>query len=1265
MLEDEPPFSGAPDVFLNCLASGYHSPRILINLEGKPITALLDTGASRSFIIEGLFPSSTSKPVSVKLGDGTRCNSTNAAELMVHLGPISTKHLFYVLPNLPEQCIIGIDFQSLHDLWIRPSRNHVHIGDTGKFIPFIDTEDAFQLLCSKRMTIPSRSLTFIPLKPVLESNRLYMSQPSEKITHEGILIGRGCHDGSPDFLMALNTTERPLKLGKGDIVGQATSVTVANVSPSAGENSSNNIGEQLDETERQLLLSLLSKYRTDLFINPKNPLGKSNICQHDIVTPEHLCPIAQRLRPTSPADRKIVRTEIDKMLDNNIIRPSSSPWAAPIVLVRKKDGSTRFCVDYRKLNDITIKDVFPLPRSSDLLESFNGSKYFSTLDAASGYWQIPLSKNAIPKTAFTCTEGLFEFLVMPFGLCNAPATYQRMMNCILAGINGITCFAYIDDIIIFSKTFEQHLKDLEEVFQRLISSGLRLKPSKCHFCVDTVHYLGHVVSAKGISPDPKKVEKLHAYPVPRSVQEVRRFLGFAGYYRRFVKNFSLIAEPLFTLLKEDVQFHWNKEQERAFRHIIESISRDAILSHPNFNLPFIVDADASGTGIGGVLSQRIDNKERPIAFISRQLSVAEQKWHIRDKEAYSIIWALESFRHFLLGSKFSVRSDHASLQWLLNAKKGRHGRWALLLMEFAPFQIIHRAGKEHTNVDALSRFSESECMPENATCFTLVPTLKLPSKEELIKAQASDETCMRAMRRIFSSEQDLYRVIDQLIAVNTPIGYRIMIPNTLREHLIRVYHENPSQGHLGVSKTLKKLCEKFHGANLKDTVAQVINECLPCQQRKHRTENHIQFTSKPSTKPWHTVAADFCGPYGSSKAGFRYILVILDHFTKWVELIPTLTQASKEVADAFYDRIICRHGCPSKFLTDQGASFKSHLIESVCSVFHIKKIYSSTYYPQGDGIAERFMRTLNNSLSILSRHHPTDWPTFVPGVAFAYNCSVHASTNQTPFFMNTGRIPFFTEEGWLKEWNGFDPDHSQTTDAHSEYCQSMLETITHAHAHAIRSLEKTYLHMAKLYKPSKPIKIGDRVIVKLTDFERCQFPIRKLAPHWSEPCQVTAILTNGKTFTVDRSGSLEHINRERLIKLPPQTRLEGFSISETSHTEDSVVTHDTAGEDDEDYWTDYQSHSLQRQLATDLSLQLPELLQHINPRTTMSNVSEPSALSHSVLAAHDNSARSSSASVNHSPSVEVNVTNASSAASEASGSSSSYSTMFNFPPSYD
>ena len=1122
---------------LAMLSGSETTPKILMLLDGKVVTALLDTGATKSFLQPGIVVAD-SKPsaLHVVVADGSMKQVQGEVTLEFKIGSCSGRHPFYLLEGLPESCILGMDFMVINNVQVCPAEAKVTLGSRSQEIHFLGQYGQNNALyCATHTVLPARSQTTVAVRSTARSGDFYLV---EQATAEQVVVARSLHEGRPEKIMLLNPSHDSITLPKGFMVAHCETIPRANIALKFVKTPSDEqlwtVGSQLTQTQKARLDKFLRAYGGTVFATTTKPFGNTSAGEHYIQTLPGRGPLTSKLRPTSPAHRRVIREEVAKMVEHGVIRQSSSPWSSPIVLVKKKDGTVRFCVDFRKLNDITIKDAFPLPRTSDLLESFQGAKYFSTLDAAAGYWQVPLNENAIPKSAFICSEGLYEFLKMPFGLCNAPATYQRIMNVLLAGLNGLTCLVYLDDIIVFSRTFENHMERLKEVLDRLVAAEILLKPSKCSFAVDQVEYLGHIVSAEGIKPDPKKLDKLRNFPVPESVSDVRSFLGFVGYYRKFIRNFAIIASPLFTLLKNDTPFVWSEKEMEAFRTLLSAIETNAVLAHPDFQQPFVVDADASGEGIGAVLSQILDDKERPISFISRHLTVAEQSWHIREKEALAIIWALESFRHFLQGSKFHVRTDHSSLKWLLDAKTGRLGRWALRLMEFGPFQILHRSGKTHTNVDALSRHIPlSDVLPDNTTCFVIPVAMALPSKEEFISAQARDPQCVDALKNAWSKVKP-FALIDGLVAVQTEKGARVLLPLELRDRVVQCYHE---MGHFGVAKTAHKLLEKFHSPGAKARIAEVIAKCLACQQRKRQVEHHISLSSKPIVEPWHTVAADFCGPYGHGD--YRYVLVIIDHFTKWVELIPLFTQDAADVAQAFYDRIICRFGCPRRFLTDQGSQFKSQLINALCCLFKIKKIFSSTYFPQGDGTAERFMRSLNNSLAILSRHHPEKWAQYVPGVAFAYNTSVHASTGETPFYLNTGRVPSFPEEGWLREWN---TQNMVTNNNHREYVQNMMQTIQHARNHAKRCLDASWVHMNRKYKQdTKPIAAGDKVLIRLPEWERNRFPVRKMAPRWSEAVVVEETMPNGKTFRVRRNGTLVTVNRERLVKIPELHKDNGFT----------------------------------------------------------------------------------------------------------------------------
>lgn len=415
-------------------------------------------------------------------------------------------------------------------------------------------------------------------------------------------------------------------------------------------------------------------------------------------------PIKQKPYRQALTKRYTVETEIEKMLEAGVIQPSESPYASPITLVPKKDGSTQFCVDYRKLNQVTRKDTYPLPNIQDIFDTLGGSVYFLTLDLRSGYWQLDLAEDAIPKTAFVCHKGLYEFRRLPFGLANAPSQFQRVMNSILHKYIGKFCLVYIDDIVIFSRSQEEHVEHVCLILDAIVQAGLTLKGSKCHFGQEVVELLGYQISQHGIAPQETRMAAIKNVPESQSVKEVRSFLGMAGYYRQCIPEFAEVAAPLVNLTKKNELFRFGDDERIAFEKLKEALCSENVMAYPDVNKPYKLYTDASNYAIGGILAQETDGVERPIQYISKQLTDGQNKWSAIEREAYAVIFALQKLRPYLWGAQFTVFTDHKPLLSLFKAevKNTRVQRWAMLISEFG-CSIEYRKGRNNIRADMLSR----------------------------------------------------------------------------------------------------------------------------------------------------------------------------------------------------------------------------------------------------------------------------------------------------------------------------------------------------------------------------------------------------------------------------------------------------------------------------------------------------------------------------------------------------------------------------------
>ena len=790
--------------------------------------------------------------------------------------------------------------------------------------------------------------------------------------------------------------------------------------------------ESLSPKVSKGLQDLLRKY-DDLFARDSGDLGRTTLVQHSINTGDAK-PIRQPPRRVPIALQPELEKEVKNMLEKGVIEPGTSPWSSPVVLVRKKDGTVRFCVDYRQLNAVTQFDAYPLPRIDETLEALGGAKFFSTLDLLSGYWQVGLTDDARLKSAFTVRGGLYLWNVMPFGLSNAPGTFERLMETVLQGLHWNACLVYLDDIVIFGRTEEELLQRMDIVFDRLRAAGLKLKPSKYHLFARSIDYLGHVISENGISVDPNKITAITEWPIPKSITEVRSFLGTASYYRRFVKNFAAIASPLHALTRAGTKFCWNEKHQKAFEQLKTALTTTPVLKFPVADAPYILDTDASLTGLGAVLSQVIDGQEYVLGYASKTLSRTEQNYCVTRRELLAVVKFVQHFRPYLYGRKFTVRTDHSSLQWLLNFREPENqlARWLQVLSEY-DFVVHHRPGRQHGNADGLSRQVCRQCgrdEPQTEPKINLVTLTSdwdeskwcheqledediRPVMEALDSGQrpsVDDVSCWTPAARRYWADWDRLRLVQGVLRrvwyrVDGSEDYQqIVVPRKMVKTLLEQTHDNPIAGHFSHQKTLQKLKLQFYWSRMAQDVRDWCRSCEVCNGRKTKpVRSHHKLNVTQVTEPLQRVAMDILGPLERSSDDNQYILVIVDYFTKYAEALPMKNQTAQECARCFVEGFVSRYGIPQQLHSDQGTQFESSLFQEMCKLLGLRKTRTTPGYAPSDGLSERTIRTIKEVLAKIAAENPRDWDTYLQLAMAAYRSTVHRATGETPNRLMFGR----------------------------------------------------------------------------------------------------------------------------------------------------------------------------------------------------------------------------------------------------------------------
>ena len=881
----------------------------------------------------------------------------------------------------------------------------------------------------------------------------------------------------------------------------------------------------LSDKETREIKTLIDEF-ADIFSKNSDDIGKTDFIHKIKLTDEN--PFKSRAYRIPQAQKKIVEDEIEKMLRTGVIKKSNSPWSSPVVLVKKKDGSIRFCVDYRKLNSKTIKDNYPMPYIDETLEGFIGKTHFSSIDLISGYWQFLMDPESQQFTLFVTHKGTFTFLRMPFGLCNAGATFQRAMEEMCEELPNSS--AYIDDVVTASDNFGNHLKDLRKVFEKLRAAKLKVKPSKCKFGCSEIKFLGFIVSKSGISVCQSRSETIENYPRPKTPKQIQKFVGLINYYRKFIKDFSTLASPLTRLTKKKVPFEWSEECEVAFKTMKQCLINPPILVYPDYNKKFKITTDASNVGLGAILSQEDDEGlDRVIAYASRKLKPAEVNYSTTEQELLAIIYATEKFRPYIFGRNFELVTDHRPLTHLSTSvsKSERLTRWKLSLSEYS-FDITYKPGKDNVNADVLSRVDE--------VCAINEIDQRVEFSDEYIRKQQRLDPEVNHWIRITSKnngshqkyrlrEGILFNVKDRYKVYETQEIARLVIPSTLKELVLKSCHDDMSGAHLGVNKTTFKISNKFFWNGMKKDIKKWISSCNVCAGKKNPQPSKIPIHSiTQPAKPFDMVGMDFIGPLTTTDDGNKHILVFTDYATRWVEAFPTRDQKASTVARILIDEIICRHSAPKVLLSDQGRNFMSEMIAEVSNYFNIKKVNTTSYHPQCNGLTEKFNDTLCKMLASYCDENQSDWDTYIPLVLFAYRTSIHKTTGETPLRLLCGR------DGRLP----IDIDRWSPNDS---YLEDMDTIWKEAKANILKSAEYT----------ESRITPSDNIDYKVGDWVRLNSPATKIGlktklrrDKWRGPYKIVNKNTMSNVC-LDMDGKLKWVHISR-IKIA-ETRTRSFRLS--------------------------------------------------------------------------------------------------------------------------
>ena len=1231
------------------------------------LTTVLDTGAGPNLVSTLVLPEKWKRYLQVESNlppirdaSNNRIRTVGTISLHVRIGELRCRVRFIVVTNLAVDCILGTSFIDQYVEAIRPRKRAIQFVDNsrtpivGKTLSTRKTENnspksenqsvptvSNKIRLCKAVRIPPMTQATVQVQSA-KAGLCFLQNHPRVITKRLSLMANGVMDivpKRPFTVIISNFSSNSVTLPRNMVIGLALPApagvfeisSILTKTPAESEKKATTEEDQKWKDEvpigidsaiiRERVISLLEPFQSMW----TGTLGSIHATSHHINLEPGTKPIHQQPYRAGHKARQEERKQIDKMLEQGVIEPSSAEWASPVVLVPKKDGTLRFCVDYRKLNAATIRDSYPIPRMDECIDSLGEATVFTTLDCNSGYWQIPLAEEDKNKTTFTSHMGLFRYTRMPFGLKNAPATFQRAVDIILSRVKWQYALVYIDDVIIYSKTMEEHFYHVQKVLSLLRDAGVTLKLSKCNFFTGSVDYLGHTIRPGKLEVASTNLKALEEAKYPTNQTVVRSFLGMCNVYRRFVPNFSRIAAPLNKKLRKGEPTNFevlNDEEYDAFSTLKKKLMSPPILALPRPGYPYTVDTDACNTQVGCcLLQEQPDGNLHPVGYWSRTLSEPERNYSTSEQECLAIVWSLLMLRPYLEGSAFTIRTDHDPLKWLLNITDptGRLGRWRLRLSEF-DFTVQYRPGRKHNLADGMSRIltegGDRSKLDDDIPCLVVHKSTFGNDDEEtftglwddvddILMCQDLDHDSLQKVLAMIPEETDIVPITPQEFLEeqskdpycqsqkekteldNSKFKYdhngflvrrssidgalQKVVPKSLQARLLYLAHYPRLAGHPGAIRMYYTLRREYYWPMMASDVYNTVKECSSCASVRGTLFKHQKYLKLfPAAGPLEFIAIDILGPLPKTRKGNQVVLVITDRFSKICRAIPLPNQKAVTLAEAFLNNWIYPYGAPLYLLTDNGSNLAAKFFEAVCYFLGVKHLFTTAYHPQTNGQVERYNKTLVGRLAHYVEEHQRDWDEFVQPCTYAYNMQVHRTTGTTPFDLVLTRHPPNIIVRDIPAAGSYSVTESNLSDAARKkvilrrIAQSLQEAKTKMSAAQRRYKEDFDNQVRHLVK----VKDGDMVYVDRPprhldqDSDEDVKITKKLLPKTTGPYKV--IRSTPDTVTISQDGLENTISIDRVTVAPSRSTPRAVTADPTGPNQLDDTPEESSGENGQD-----------------------------------------------------------------------------------------------------